>query len=66
MEFFAKPSDFIRLRRNTLRLAAGMTRKANRAEARQSDPGCAGGFAEARGGFLATAKFRFDTPPARS
>ena len=36
--------------------------KANRAEARQSDPGCAGGFAEARGGFLATAKFHFDTP----
>jgi len=33
------------------RLAAGMKGKANRAEARQSE-----------GAFLATAKFRFDTP----
>ena len=43
--------SIIRLRRNTLQLAAGMKGKANRAEARQSE-----------GGFLATAEFRFDTP----
>jgi hypothetical protein len=55
-------SPFIRLRRNTLQLAAGLKGKVNRAEAHQSE-----------GGLLllyhfnvemATAQFRFDTPTA--
>jgi hypothetical protein len=43
-------SFFIRLRQNTLQLAAGMNGEVNRGEARQSEDG------------LASAQFRFDTP----
>jgi hypothetical protein len=42
--------QFIRLRQNTLQLAAGMNGEVNRGEARQSEDG------------LASAQFHFDTP----
>jgi hypothetical protein len=52
---------FIRLRRNTLQLAAGMNGKVNRAEALQSEGGLIPLYHFNIG--IATAQFRFDTPP---
>jgi hypothetical protein len=52
---------FIRLRRNTLQLAAGINGKVNRAEAHQSEGGLISLYHFNIG--IATAQFRFDTPP---
>jgi hypothetical protein len=51
---------FIRLRRNTLQLAAGMKGKVNRAEAYQSEGGLIPLYHFNL--VMATAQFRFDTP----
>jgi hypothetical protein len=51
---------FIRLRRNTLQLAAGMKGKVNRAEAHQSEGGLIPLYHFNL--VMATAQFRFDTP----
>jgi hypothetical protein len=51
---------FIRLRRNTLKLAAGMKGKVNRAEAYQSEGGLIQPYHVKVG--KATAQFHFDTP----
>ena len=53
-------SLFIRLRQNTLQLAAGMNGVVNRVEARQSEDGSILSTCYDFG--LATAQFRFDTP----
>ena len=52
--------NFIRLRLNTLQLAAGMKGKVNRAEAHQSEGGL--NLLNHFNGGIATAQFRFDTP----
>jgi hypothetical protein len=52
---------FIRLRLNTLQLAAWMKSEVNRAEAHQSEGGLIPSY-HCNGG-VATAQFRFDTPP---
>ncbi len=54
--------SFIRLRLNTLQLAAGMKGKVNRAEARQSVGGLGYGATCRAEAIESEGRFRFDTP----
>jgi hypothetical protein len=60
LNYFRSRGVFIRLRLNTLQLAAGMKGEVNRAEAYQSEGGLIPPY-HCHGG-VATAQFRFDTP----